>query len=355
MSRLEDSVTIDDLRRLALRRLPAFIGDYLEQGAGDGAGVARNIAAFRNFRFIPRALVDVTDVDTRVELFGRTYASCFGISAVGMAGIYRRHADELLAEAARDADLPFILSGGSTASVEAIARIAPDHTWYQLYAAKTPTLTEHMIGRARDAGVSVLVFTVDNPVQQRSEVVSRTGLSIARGPSPATLPRLVYDACRHPRWASDYVFSGGMPKLDSWAVYAPPGSGAGTINTFVSENHPSNQVWPDLERIRRLWDGPLIVKGLVHAEDVLRAGEAGADAVTISNHGGNKLDCMPSAIEALAGLGSSRTCRTPLLFDGGIRRGSDILVSRGLGAAYFMDGPPLTTRRSLASDQRRGP
>ena len=161
MVAVDRAVSIEDLRRLALRRLPHFVSGYLEGGAGDGGGIRRNVDAFRKYQFIPRGLADVTPVDTGVELFGRKYASLFGISAVGIAGIYRRHADELLAQAARDANIPFILSGASHATIETIGRIAPDHAWYQLYGAHTPQVTEAMLTRARDAGVKVLVYTVD--------------------------------------------------------------------------------------------------------------------------------------------------------------------------------------------------
>jgi L-lactate dehydrogenase (cytochrome)/(S)-mandelate dehydrogenase len=337
MRRIDRAVTIEDLRRLAIRRLPHFIGAYVERGAGDGGGVRRNVEAFRRYRFVPRALVDVTPVDTSVELFGRTYASCFGISAVGMAGMYRRHADEMLASAAREANLPFILSGSSTASIETITRIAPDHTWYQLYAAKTPGLTDDHIGRARDAGVQVLVFTVDYPVQQRSEVVSRTGLSLARGPTLKSLPRFLADVLLHPGWLAEWVFH-GVPRLESWSRYAPAGSTALGIHKFVSEQIPFNQLWTDLERIRRRWHGKLIVKGLVHPQDVLRAVAAGVDGVTISNHGGNKLDCMQSALESLATVRADVEQNIRLFFDGGIRRGSDILVAKALGATHCFVG-----------------
>ena len=205
MAAVDRAVSIEDLRRLAMRRLPRFIGDYLDGGAGDGGGVRRNVDAFRKYRLVPRAMVEATPLDTSVELFGRQYASLFGISAVGLAGIYRRHADEFLAEAARAANIPFILSGASTASVETVCRIAPEHTWYQLYGAHRPEVTETMMAQARDAGVQVLVYTVDYPLAPRSEVAARTGVSMATGPTWRTFPRLCLDALRHPFWSAEYV------------------------------------------------------------------------------------------------------------------------------------------------------
>ena len=338
MAAVDRAVNIEELRRLALRRLPRFVGDYLEGGAGDGGGIRRNIDAFRRYLLLPRALADVTPVDTRVELFGKTYSSLFGISAVGIAGIYRPHADELLAEVARDANIPFILSGASHAAIEKIARIAPDHTWYQLYGAHVPEVTENMLARARDAGIKVLVYTVDYPLAPRSEVVGRTGVSMATGPTLRTFPRLFLDALLHPSWTADYLRGGGLPKLESWTAHAPTGSNAKQVAAYYALNWNNPQTWRDLDRIRGLWKGPMVVKGLVNADDALRAVQAGADAVTISNHGGNKLDCMQGALDSLAQVRAGAGGDIRLFFDGGIRRGSDLVVAKALGADFCFTG-----------------
>jgi (S)-mandelate dehydrogenase len=351
MAAVDRAVTIEDLRQLALRRLPGFIGRYVEQAAGDGGGIARNVGAFRNYQLIPRALVDVTPVDTTTELFGRKYASLFGVSAVGTGGIYHRHFDEILAETARDANLPYILSGSGTASIETVSRIAPDHTWFQLYAANDDALTDHMIGRATDAGVKVLVLTVDYPVAPRSEVIARTGVSLATGPTLRSFPRLFFDALRHPYWAAEYL-RGGTPKLESWAQYAPPGSSTQQVSRYYIDNWVRNSTWRDLDRVRKLWTGALVVKGLVHPDDVLRAVQAGADAVTISNHGGNKLDCMQASLDSLAAARKAVGPGVRLFMDGGIRRGSDIAVAKALGADHCFIG--RATIYGTAAGGRRG-
>ena len=338
MTAVDRAVNIEDLRRVALRRLPRFVGDYLEGAAGDGGGIGRNIGAFRKYQFIPRGLKDVTPVDTSNEVFGKKYASIFGISAVGVAGIYRRHADELLAEAARDANIPFILSGASMAPIETIARIAPDHTWYQLYGAHKREVTADMTRRARDSGVKVLVYTVDYPIAPRSEVASRTGVSMATGPTPRTFPKLFWDALLHPCWTSEYLRNGGLAKLRSWAPYAPPGSSAKQIAKIYVESWCNAQTWHDLDNIRNIWKGPLVVKGLVHPDDVERAVAAGADAVTVSNHGGNKLDCMQGCLDSMAQVRASVGPKVRLFFDGGIRRGSDLIVAKALGADHCFLG-----------------
>lgn len=352
MSAVDRAVTIEDLRQLALRRLPYFISQYVEQTSGDGGGITRNIAAFRDYQLIPRALVEVTPVDTTAELFGRKYASLFGISAVGTGGIYRRHFDEILAEVAREANLPYILSGSATASIETISKIAPDHTWFQLYGARAQDLTDHMIGRAKDCGVKVLVLTVDYPIRPRSEVAERTGVALASGPTLRTFPRLFLDALRHPCWTAEFLGGGGTPKLESWAPYAPPGSGSKEVAKFYFDNWVSNQTWRDLDRVRKLWNGALVVKGLVHPNDVGRAAQAGADAVTISNHGGNKLDCMQATLDSLIAARKAVGSKVKLFFDGGIRRGSDLIVAKALGADHCFIG--RATIYGTAAGGRKG-
>ncbi len=352
MAAADRAVTIEDLRQLTKRRLPAFVMMPLDQGAGDGGGVNRNVDEFRKYKLLPRGLVNITPLDTATELFGKTYSSPFGISAVGTGGIYRRHADEILAETAKAANIPFILSGSATASIETISRIAPDHTWFQLYGAKSQQLTEHMMGRARDAGVKVLVYTVDYPVRQRSEAIARTGVSLAMGPSLRTFPRLFWDALRHPFWTAEYLAGGGIPMLESWQQYAPPGSNAKQVAHYYVDNWVSNQTWWDLDHIRAQWKGGLVVKGLVHSDDVTRAVAAGADAVTISNHGGNKLDCMQGSLESLVKVRAAAGESVRLLFDGGIRRGSDIVVAKALGANFCFTG--RATLYGVAAGGRRG-
>jgi L-lactate dehydrogenase (cytochrome)/(S)-mandelate dehydrogenase len=342
MPGVRHAVTVEDLRRLAVARWPWFVGDYVERGGGDGCGVRSNVEAFARLHFLPRGLVDVTPVSTETALFGRTYACPFGISAVGTSAIYRRHADLLLAEAAREANLPFILSGVSSSTIEQVVRVAPANTWSQLYGAKEPEQTDRLVRRYADAGVSVLVFTVDTPVRQFSEVAARSGISLVSGITLRTLPRTALDVVAHPAWAWEYVRGGSRPPLQSWQAYAPAGSDARGVVRFFSERWLGNQTWRDLDRVRRLWPGTLVVKGLVHPDDAQAALQAGADAVTVSNHGGNKLDRMRASIEDLpdvvAGVAERVGGDAPILFDGGIRRGSDIVMAAALGARLSFVG-----------------
>lgn len=323
--------SIEDLRRLARRRLPAFVMDYVEQGAGDGGGVTRNVEAFGGHRLTPRALRAAAAPDTRIGALGRSWAQPFGISAVGTAGVYRRHADEMLADTAAWADIPFILSGVASADIETIAARAPGHTWFQLYGARDPAVTDDLVRRAAAAGAGALVFTVDYATAPRSQVSIRTGVSLALGPAPGAIPRLLWDALTHPDWTLEFLRYGGAPPLAGWRPYMTCARdfGAGWLGP---------QAWADLDRIRRLWSGPLVVKGIVHPADAVAAFDAGADAVTVSNHGGNKLDCMPSSLASLIAVRQAVGPDRAVFFDGGIRKGSDIVVARALGADFCFVG-----------------
>jgi (S)-mandelate dehydrogenase len=332
MPNLQSAVTIEDLRRLARKRLPDFLFGPMDAGAGEGAGCERNVQGLRERLLVPRALVDVSHRSQATAVFGREYASAFGISAVGYAGNFRRNADILLAEAARAANVPFILSGAGTASIESIARVAPDHVWYQLYGAKEPSLTDNMIGRARDCGVTVLVLTVDYPIAPRVERLMRSGVRPPADVPLRSLPYVVWELVKHPGWTFEFALQGGPAKLESWARYSPDGASAADIAKAYSAQVPSNQTWKDLEHIRALWPGKLVVKGLLHPDDARQAVDLGADAVTVSNHGSVKLDCMPATIDMLPAIARAVGHHVPVFFDGGIRCGADIVVALCLGA-----------------------
>jgi len=335
---LQSAVSIEDLRRLARRRLPDFLFAPMDAGAGEGAGAARNVRRLSEHLLLPRALVDVGNRITTKSIFGREYASPFGISAIGYAGNFRRHADLLLAESARVANVPFILSGASTSAIESVARVAPDHVWYQLYGANDRGLTDDMVKRARDAGTGVLVFTVDFPVAPRVEKLMRTGVRPPGRVPLHSMPYVLWEMLKHPAWCLDFVRQGGPAKLESWQRYARGGASAAAIARIYAAQVPSAQTWHDLEHLRGIWPGKLIVKGLLHPEDAKLALTLGADGVTVSNHGGVKLDCLPATIDVLDSVVSAVEGKIPVFFDGGIRCGAHVLIALCRGAAFCFVG-----------------
>jgi L-lactate dehydrogenase (cytochrome)/(S)-mandelate dehydrogenase len=343
--KLDQAVNIEDLHRIAKRRLPKIIFDFIEGGLEDERGLERNRAAFHKHQLLPRYLVDVSVRDQSATLFGHLYASPFGISPTGGAGLYRRDGDLLLAEAAAAANIPYIMSGGSNAAMEEAVRIAPDNTWFQLYAARDGNLTDALIGRARDCGVGALVLTVDVPVHPKRERNWRNGFATVRNGGVIEAlklkPSILAEAMTHPRWVIDYLRHGGAPTLGNWAPHVGNGDGkAAAIALGRGQTPASAQTWRDLERYRRLFPRPLVVKGILHPADAIRAAELGCDGIIVSNHGGRQLDQAPASLDALPAIEAAVGDRLTVMLDSGVRRGADILIALCLGARFVFFGRP---------------
>jgi L-lactate dehydrogenase (cytochrome)/(S)-mandelate dehydrogenase len=333
---VDKAVNIEDLRRMARRRTPKVAFDFIEGGVEGEAALARNIAAFERYCLLPRYLVDVSQIDQTTPLFGRTWASPFGFAPTGAAGLFRLKSDLNLAAAAAKANIPYIMSGASNDTIEDAARVAREHTWYQVYAARDGKITEDMIRRSADAGLGALLLTVDVPTRPARERNLRNGYS---HDLRKMTPGRIVDGLLHPIWTYDYLRNGGAPTLGNWEPYAPPGSDVHAVLDFVNSQIPaSSQTWRELETYRRLWDGPLIVKGVMHPDDAIRAAELGAEGVIVSNHGGRQLDRAPAAIDAFPVIKAAVGDRVTLMLDSGVRRGADILVGLCLGAAFVFTG-----------------
>jgi len=324
-----EAASIRELRDLAHRRLPRPVFELLDSGAGDGSGLQRNVDAFKSHRLMPRVLTEMTEPDQSTSLFGRRFSSPFGISATGMAGLFWPKADLLLAEAAAAANIPFMLSTCSTDNITDVTRIAPDHVWFQLYPAREHAVSASMIAHAREAGVGVLVVTVDWPIRPRFETPS-----IARPPS--ALSSLI-EGIRHPGWTWRYYRSGGRPRFANWAFHAPSGSGPAQILAYTATQWPCHQTWTDIARFRDLWPGKLVLKGIAHPDDARLARKIGADCIVVSNHGGKAQACFPATLEILPAVKAAVGDTLAVMMDGGIEHGADIAVSRCLGAelAFF--------------------
>jgi isopentenyl diphosphate isomerase/L-lactate dehydrogenase-like FMN-dependent dehydrogenase len=345
--KLDQAINIEDLHRLAKRKLPKIIFDFIEGGLEDERGLERNRAAFQKHQLLPRYLVDVSVRDQSATLFGHTYSSPFGISPTGGAGLYRRGGDLMLAEAAAEANIPYIMSGGSNASMEEAMRVAPNNTWFQVYAAKDPSLTDALIGRARDCGVGALVLTVDVPVSSKRERNWRNGFATVRnGTIKEALqlkPSILLEAMTHPGWVIDYVRRGGAPGLGNWTPHVKNGDGAApaaSIRLGRSQTPAAAQTWRDLERYRRLFPRPLVVKGILNPADAVRAAEIGVDGIIVSNHGGRQLDQAPASLDALPAIKAAVGDKVTIMLDSGVRRGADILIAWCLGAQFAFFGRP---------------
>jgi len=342
-------INLDDFRARARRRLPRIAFDFIDGGADDEACLARNREAFGAFRLLPRYLRNVDHRDQTTELFGRRYASPFGISPTGLAGLFRADADAMLAAAAHEADVPFLLSSAANISIERAMEIAPGNVWFQVYATRDAAINADLLRRARAAGVDVLVLSVDVPVNANRERNRRNGFT---RPFRMT-PSIVLDALGHPGWVLRYLRNGGLPMMRNWQPYARPGASAAEVSDLYGKLTPAGGTdWNTLADMRDAWPGALVVKGLLHPEDVLRAREAGVDGVIVSNHGGRQLDAAPSPIEMLPAIRSAVGPDFPLLLDSGVRRGSDVVIARCLGARACISGRP--TLFAVASDGQPG-
>ena len=332
---IDDSINLDDLRRLAKRRLPKLLYDFIEGGVEDEDGLDRNEAAFRNRPLVPRYMVDVSTRDQTTALFGRSYDSPFGISPTGGISNFRRGGDLMLASAARDANIPFIMSGAATASMEDLAEVAPDNGWYQLYPARDKSISEDMIRRAADLGLSTLVVTVDVPAQANRERNRRNGFG---RPLKLSLPSKL-DALRRPLWFKDYL-RGGIATLPNWVRYAEAGADANDVVEFFAQQLCAPLTWSDIARFRQLWPRAMVLKGIMRTDDAIRAAELGIDGLMISNHGARQLDRAPSPLDVLPAIDAAVGERMTLMLDSGVRRGADALIALCLGAKFVFVGRP---------------
>lgn len=332
--RLSEALSIGDIERLAKRRLPRVVYEGIASGVEDERGLVRNETEFHRHRLVPRAFADVTEREQTASLFGQTYASPFGISPTGIAGIFRRDAELMLARAASEARVPFVMSGASMVSIERVAQIDPANTWFQLYAARDAKISDDFLRRARDTGLGALVLTVDNPVSPKRERDVRNGFRLP----PKLVPLDMLEALLHLPWVIDYLRHGGMPIMETWAPYAAPGAGAAEVARFFRTQSPSIQTWRDLDGFRRSWPGKLVVKGIMRPSDAVRCAEHGVDGIVISNHGGKALDRAPAPIEILPHIKAAVGERLAVMLDSGVRRGSDIVVARCLGADFVFIG-----------------
>ena len=332
---IDSAINIDDLKRLAKRRLPKIMFDFIEGGVEDEVGLRTNASAFRDLRLVPRYYIDTSKREQRAKLFDRTYASPFGIAPTGMAGAFRQDAELFLAQAANEADIPYLMSGASNASMEDGAKLAPKNLWYQIYGAKDRSFQLDLVKRAKDLGLSTIAVTCDVPVSSNRERNRRNGFV---RPLRMTLPTIL-EAMLHPAWVINYYRKGGLPMLANWAPYAPKDFSPDQVaDIFAKQTPDASQTWGDIEAIRSAWPGKLLIKGIMHPEDARIATGLGVDGILVSNHGARQLDMMPSPLDMLPMIRSAVGPDVPLLLDSGIRRGSDIVAALCMGADFVLTG-----------------
>jgi (S)-mandelate dehydrogenase len=325
--------SIETLRDIARRRLPQAIFDYFDGGADDELTLVGNRAAFDSTWIVPRALVDVSSVSLACELVGGAASMPLAIAPTGGIGFGRKGADIDIARAAVAAGIPYTLSSSATASIEQIAEAAPGRLWFQAYMLRDKAWQAHLIARALAADYEALVITVDLPVGGKRERDFRNHLSF---PIHFT-PRNLFDFAKHPRWAYG-LLRHGLPVAENLRGMRPPEPDVARLTPTLGRMCDPSFDWQALQVIRDTWPRTLIVKGILHAADAERVCELGAQAVVVSNHGGRQLDGALPALRALPAVVQAVRGRIPVLVDGGVRRGTDILKARALGAQGVLTG-----------------
>ena len=333
MSSHLNAVSIEDLRLKAKRKLPRCIFDFYDGGAEDELTLNANRQSFQNVMLTPRILRGVDKVDTRVDMLGETCGLPIAIAPTGALGYGKHGADLAIAKAAAAKGLIYTLSSSATTSIEHIAREAPGRHWFQAYILKNKDFFYSLINRAQAAEYEGLMITVDLPVGGKRERDNKNQFAI---PFELNL-RVALDFLAHPFWLGELIYN-GMPVLENMVGLEGQNRGINHLASSVGRNYDPAFNWDDLKRIRDYWHKKLIIKGVMHPEDAVRLMEMGCDAVVVSNHGGRQLDTANSTLSALPTIVKAIDGKIPVLLDGGIRRGSDILKAIALGANGVLTG-----------------
>ncbi len=325
---------VADYRIAAQKRLPRLAFDYLDGGAEDGDALRRNAEAYRRWLFKPRVLTDVSRCSSATQFFGREASAPLIVGPTGLNGLFWPRADELLAHAASEAGLPFVLSTASTSLLEDVRAAAPHgDLWMQLYVQQDRGIAEDLMRRASAAGFSTLVLTVDVPVHGKRDHDTRNGFAL-----PLQLsPRLIADCIRHPHWCWQMARH-GSPQLKNIAQSVGERADLSRHAAMLSRQMDLTLGWADLDWVRRHWSGKLIVKGIQGRDDALLALAHGTDGIVLSNHGGRQLGSTFAPLELLPDIADAVGNRLDVFVDGGVRRGSDALKAVSLGARGVLLG-----------------
>jgi (S)-mandelate dehydrogenase len=333
MPDLSKAVNIEDLRVLAKRRLPRAIFDFFDGGAEDEVTLRENRAAFERVRLLPRVLVDVSKIETSVELLGKPSSLPLAIAPTGGISAGRPGAELILARAAKAFGVPFTMATPSAFSIERVAEEVGGRLWFQLYAVRDKDFRNKLVQRAKNSGYEAILVTVDLPVSGKRERDPRNGFHTPYSPNWRNSRDVIFK----PAWALDMLRHGlpGMANLEGYRFSTPVGT---DIVTAVGREMDAGLDWEYIKRLRERWPGKLLLKGVERPDDAERAAAVGCDGVVVSNHGGRQLDGASSTLEALPAVASAAGEKLTVLLDGGVRRGVDILKARALGAQAVLTG-----------------
>lgn len=322
-----------DFREAARRRLPRFLFDYIDGGAYAERTLARNMSDLADISLRQRVLKDVSQADLSTTLFGVKQALPIALAPVGLTGMYARRGECQAAKAAAAKGVPFCLSTVSVCDLAEVSAASSAPIWFQLYVLRDRAFMRDLLAKAVEAGASALVFTVDMPVPGARYRDAHSGMS---GPNAAA--RRLVQAALKPGWAWDVGVRGRPHTLGNVAPVLGANSGLEDFMGWLGANFDPSIQWKDLEWIRELWKGPLIIKGVLDPEDARAAADIGADGVVVSNHGGRQLDGVLSSARALPAIAEAVGDRLTVLADSGVRSGLDVVRMLALGAKGVLLG-----------------
>ena len=333
--KLSTAANVDDLRRLAKRRLPGGVFHYIDGGAEDELSLSRNVASYSDLEFKPRILRDVSKIDTTTTLLGRPIPLPLVFAPTGFTRIANSQGELAVARAAARAGIPYGLSTMGTRSIEEVAAVSDGPKWFQVYTWRDRGLVRDLLERAAAANYEAIQLTIDTAVLGRRERDVRRGYTL---PPKIGLGTLV-DGLVHPAWTLDFLRNDPIT-FASVAANNDAGDGgtAVTLAEYINSQFDPALSWRELEWLRSVWNGPIVLKGVQTVADAELAVEHGADAIALSNHGGRQLDGAPSIIELVEPVAQAVGGQIEIIADGGVRRGSDIVKAVALGANAVMAG-----------------
>ena len=325
--------SIEHLREKAHRRMPGFAIDYLEGGCNSEVNLKRNTDDIRKIQLKPYYIRNYPGASLKTELFGVSYDAPFGVSPIGLQGLMWPKATEILAAAANEHNLPFILSTVATASIETVAELTEGKAWFQLYHPTEEDLRNKLLNRAKEAGCPILVILADTPTFSYRPKDIRNGLSIP----PRMTVRNVIQMVQNPTWSFSQL-AAGAPEFKTLKPYIPKGLNLKHLGLFMNKTFSGRLNEDRIKAIRDIWKGKLVVKGIVNVEDCEKVVRLGADGIIASNHGGRQLDAGQSTIKPLPDLAREFGDKITVMIDSGIRGGPDIACALASGAKFTFMG-----------------
>jgi L-lactate dehydrogenase (cytochrome) len=330
---MKNIACIEDLRALARRKVPKAFFEYADSGSYNEETLRANRADLENIKLRQRVLVDVSNRSLATTIVGQKVSAPFALAPIGLCGMQHGNGEILSALAAEEAEIPFTLSTMSINSIEQVAEATTKPFWFQLYVIRDREFSKDILGRAHRAGCSALVLTVDLQVLGQRHRDVRNGMTV---PPEIRLTNIV-DMATKPRWVMS-ILKGKSKTFGNLAGHVRGMDDVNSLAQWTNSQFDPALSWKDVEWIKKIWPGKLIIKGILDVEDAKTAVKLGADAIVVSNHGGRQLDGAPSSISALPAIAQAVGSDTEVLFDGGIRTGSDMLRALGLGARACLIG-----------------